>query len=92
MITSHDSPLARWLEHVRSLDLPAADQEPLGANGQTVPLAWRSFYVAAAFDAPSAELLAALSAKGFEVVVLGLDTMAWTGSVPVLARLLGRSA
>jgi Lhr-like helicase len=90
---THHSPLtASWLEHVRSLDLPAPDPEPLGANGLTVPLAWRSYYVAAAFETPSAELLAALSEKGFEIVVLGLDASAWVDSAPILARLLGRSA
>jgi superfamily II DNA/RNA helicase len=90
--TPQDSPLARWLEYVRPLDLPAADPEPLGANGLTVPLAWRAYYVAAAFETPSAELLAALREKGFEIVVLGLDASAWVESVPNLARLLGRSA
>ena len=98
-LTSHPSlpaadglPLTRWLEHVRPLDLPSADPEPLGTNGQTLPLAWRAFYVAASFETPSAELLAALREKGFEVVVLGLDATAWVDSVPILARLLGRSA
>jgi hypothetical protein len=57
-----------------------------------VPLAWRAYYVAAAFETPSPELLAALKEKGFEVVVLGLDASAWGESVPNLARLLGRTA
>ena len=86
------SPLERWLEHVRPFNLPAADPEPLGAHGLTVPLAWRAFYVAASFETPSAELLAALRDKGFEVVVLGLNASVWVESVPTLARLLGRSA
>jgi ribosomal protein L37E len=90
--TADGSILARWLEHVRPLDLPAADPEPLGANCLTVPLAWRAYYVAAAFETPSAELLAALREKGFEIVVLGLDASAWVESAPNLARLLGRSA
>jgi hypothetical protein len=87
-----DSSLARWLEHVRPLDLPAADPELLGANGQTVPLAWRAYYVAATFETPSPELLASLKEKGFEIVVLGLDASAWVESAPNLTRLLGRSA
>ena len=87
-----DSPLARWLEYVRPLDLPAADPELLGANGQTVPLAWRAYYVTATFETPSPELLATLKDMGFEVVVLGLDASSWVESVPNLARLLGRSA
>jgi hypothetical protein len=57
-----------------------------------VPLAWRSYYVAAAFETPSAELVAALKDMGFEVVVLGLDASVWVESVPNLARLLGRTA
>ena len=90
--TADSPPLARWLEYVRPLDLPAADPEALGANGLTVPLAWRAYYVAAAFETPSPELMAALKEKGFEVVVLGLDASTWVESVPNLARLLGRTA
>jgi hypothetical protein len=90
--TADSPPLARWLEYVRPLDLPAADPEALGVNGLTVPLAWRSYYVAAAFETPSAELVAALKDMGFEVVVLGLDASVWVESVPNLARLLGRTA
>ncbi len=86
------SPLASWLEYVRPLELPAPDAEPLIANGASVPLAWRAFYVAATWEAPNPELAAALRDKGFELVVLGTNAAAWAESVPTLAKLLGRSA
>ena len=98
-VTTHHSPLtinhsllAAWLDHARPLDLPAADPEPLGANGQTVPLTWRAYYAAAAWEPPSPELSTALRDKGFELVVLGSTPADWARSTPVLARLLGKSA
>ena len=89
-------PLAEaWSRFVQTPwpEAAALSRTDLAVNiGLTVPLAWRANYVAAAFETPSAELLAALREKGFEIVVLGLDASAWVESVPKLARLLGRPA
>lgn len=90
-LTTHDSPFTAWLEHVRPLELPAPDAEPLSVNGTSVPLAWRAFYVVATWEAPDPALAATFRDKGFELVVLGTNAAAWTDSAPTLAKLLGRS-
>jgi hypothetical protein len=74
------------------LGLPAPDAEPLSADGASVPLAWRAFYVAATWEAPDPALAVALQDKGFELVVIGTNAAAWAESTPTLAKLLGRSA
>jgi hypothetical protein len=83
--------LSRWQSFAVSRDLPAPDTDSLQLEGQTVPLIWRSYYVAAVFEADE-RLFASLTNKGFEVVVLGSNELAWAEHSVTLARLLGRSS
>lgn len=80
-----------WLAFVRSKNLPAPDQDPLVVSESPFPLVWRGHYVMASFVEPSKTVASHLIDKGFEIVVLGEAADAWSRSVEVLAKLLGRS-
>ena len=87
-----DGSVAAWLEFAGSWNLPSPDGESLSIADQRLPLVWRDHYVAAVLAAPGETVTAALSNKGFELVVLGSNASAWQDSTTVLARLLGRPA
>jgi hypothetical protein len=89
--TSND-PLAAFLKKAHDLDLPAPDQEPMRVDGQSIALVWRASYVAASLTELNSEALAELRRKGFEVVMLGNDTEAWSTPLADLATLLGRAS
>ncbi len=85
-------PLAAFMKKAQDFDLPAPDPEPLRADGQLLPLVWRGSYVAASLAELNSEALAELRQKGFEVVVLGNDSGAWSKPLADLAKLLGRAS
>jgi hypothetical protein len=84
--------LARFGDFARVHELPAPDSEPVVIGDVKVSLVWRGHYVAALFDASSAEVTSDLENKGFEVIVFGEDEASWAGSIGRLARALGRSS
>jgi hypothetical protein len=85
-----NSTLSKWLAFASGRELPPPDVEPLAIDGRTLPLVWRSHYVAALFE-PDEGLSVPLINKGFEVVVLGNDESGWQEPTLNLARFLGRT-
>jgi hypothetical protein len=85
-----DNQFARFRELTRARGLPESDIEPLLLADTTVSFVWRSHYVVALVDAPTAQSASQLEDKGFEVVAFGTDEATWPGSFDLLARALGR--
>lgn len=90
--TEIDGALASWIAFSREYELPALDIEPLALTEREIPLVWRTHYVVALLEVPDANLSKELQDKGFEVIVLGQDESAWSKTISVLAKLLGREA
>lgn len=84
------SPTIRFLAHIRPYSLPQPDETPLTVDGVTVPLAWRTDYVAASFEPLGADAISAFADVGFELIVLGEDELEWEKSAKDLAAKLGR--
>src|SRR5690606_38532714 len=87
-----DPLLARWLELARARALPLPDPDPMVVEDTTLPLVWRSHYVAALLDEAPAELTAALEDRGFAVVAFGSTEAAWPDAFDRLSTLLMKSA
>ena len=83
-------PTSAWLAYARAREIPAVDATPLEIDTQSVPLVWRSHYVAALLD-ENPTLVAQLEGKGFAVVVLGISESTWPEATTTLAKLLGRA-
>jgi hypothetical protein len=88
-VPASDERTAAWAEFARTRDL-MPDSQAMEIDAQRVPLVWRDHYVAALFDEDEA-LARKLESKGFEVIVLGKDEVAWSERSAQLSKLLGKS-
>ena len=87
-----DTPLHRLLQEARARSLPTPDAEPFSEGAVTLPLIWRSHYVAATIDPLPAALNRKLENKGFEVISFGTTETAWPDAFRRLAAALGRAS
>lgn len=69
--------------------LPLPDRDPLGSNGSSLPVVWRSHFVGATFEPLPSEVHEGLADRGYEIVHLGESPAEWPDGVEALARLLG---
>jgi hypothetical protein len=79
-----------WPEALVNWRLPAPDGEPLGIDGITLPLVWRSRLAVASVQPLAAEAHTALEALGFAVVTVPENPGA--APPPELVALLGAEA
>ena len=79
-----------WPEALANWRLPAPDGEPLGIDGITLPLVWRSRLAVASVQPLAAEAHTALEALGFAVVTVPENPGA--APPPELVALLGAEA
>jgi len=89
---SGDPALSRWVTLAREQGLPPPDPEPLALVGATIPLIWRSHYLAVFLTAPSESVASALDDRGFATVVFpdsGAEA-AWAEHFARVAAALGR--
>jgi hypothetical protein len=87
-----DARLARWLECARALGLPPHDTDPVIAGDTSVPFVWRAHYVAVSLDELPPAAVAHLDDRGFEVIIVPADEMAWDDALSRLSSLLGRAS
>jgi Lhr-like helicase len=68
--SSGTSEAGAWAEALSSWSLPLPDAEPLTVDGAVLPLAWRAYLAAAAFEPVADEARAALEASGIAVITV----------------------
>ena len=86
-----DSPLARWSDLARAMELPPPDAAALDVSGCSIPLVWRGHYVAAVFEEAPEGIATVLEDQGFEMIFFG-DEATWPESFTRLAKALGRAS
>jgi Lhr-like helicase len=68
--STRDVEAGAWAEALSRWGLPSPDTEPLTVDGAVLPLAWRSYLAAAAFEPVGDAARAVLEASGFAVITV----------------------